>query len=290
MIRPASVFLLLAASLAPAAAGAQSAALFHGFNTSPTEHGFYMIQSKDHDQGGGGRVTLVPQSREGAAAVKLTTFAGDSYVEGSNRWERTDLAALPDQVGGKPGLSWWWANSILLPSDFHMPRGGEEGYEVMDWHDDCSMRHIRVATGQANFNLIFAVLDGRPTLQVRVYGGDPAEHGGQEQRVVVDPAPQKNVWYDFVHQVRWASDSTGIYRMWMRKGGETAYRLVFERIHRPNMYKGCEVYLKLANYHGPYGVTTSVVHDRVVRGTSPAVALAPLEGVPESARLARRLP
>ena len=270
---------LLAAGLVPAAQ-ADDAAFFHGFNTSRTEHGFYFIQSKDHDRGGDGRVTLVPGAREGRAAVKLTTFPGDSKVHGSNWWERTDLAAPPARVGGKAGKTWWWANSIFLPEDFHMPHVGEEGYELMDWHDDCSGRGIRVVRGQAPFNLLIVLLDGRTVMRVQAYGGDPADPTGQEQRVTIDPTPQKNVWYDFVHEVHWASDSTGFYRLWMRKGDAPAYRLVFERRNRPTMFAGCDVYLKLANYHGPYGVPSSVVHDRVVRGTSAAaVALAPLGGM-----------
>jgi hypothetical protein len=290
MKRP-SLFLLLAMALLPGAALAEGPDIFHGFEASPTEGGFYGIQSKDRDRGGDGRVTLVPNAREGKHALKLTTLVGDDFVHGSNKWERVDIATSPEAVGGKPGRSWWWANSIYLPEDFHLPRGYDEGYLLMDWHDDCSMRRVPVARGQAPFNLIIATYNGRPSMQVRAYGGDPNDRSGQEQRVVVDPGPQKNVWYDFVHEVRWASDSSGSYRMWMRKGDEATYKLVFERINRPNMWAGCEVYLKLANYHGPYGVPTSVLHDRIVRGKRPQdVALAPLEGVPESARLARRKP
>lgn len=280
---------LFLVALVPTAACAHGPDLFHGFDTSPTEDGFYFIQSKDQDRGGDGRVTLVPRARQGSSAVKLTTHVGDNLVHGSDRWERTDLATTPQSVGGKPGMAWWWANSILLPDDFHMPRGRDEGYLLMDWHDDCSGRGIHVASGQASFNLIIAMLNGRATMQVRAYGGEPANPRGEEQRTVIDAAPQKNVWYDFVHQMRWASDSSGFYRMWMRKGDEPAYRLVFERVARPTHYAGCQIYLKLANYHGPYGVPSSVIHDRVVRGTSPeAVALAPLEGVTAGGRLARR--
>src|SRR5262249_2845480 len=134
--------------------------------------------------------------------------------------------------------------------------------------------------GQANFNLDVANVDSQAIMRVRAYGGDPADPTGQEQRVTIDTAPQKNLWYDFVHYVQWASNNTAVYRMWMRKGNEPTYRLVFERLNRPNMYVGCDVYLKLANYHGPYGVSTSVIHDRIVRGTSASsVAMAPLDGV-----------
>src|SRR5689334_19034417 len=143
---PACVALLLFAAALPLAARAGGADLSHGFETSPTEAGFYFPQSKDHDRGGDGRVSLVPGGRQGGHALKLTTLPGDSEVHGSDRWERTDLATSPDAVGGEPGRSWWWANSILLPDDFHMPRRGEQGYVLLDWHDDCSGRRVRVAS------------------------------------------------------------------------------------------------------------------------------------------------
>ncbi|TLZ24810.1 MAG: PASTA domain-containing protein [Gammaproteobacteria bacterium] len=38
----------------------------------------------------------------------------------------------------------------------------------------------------------------------------------------------------------------------------------------PNLYVGQSCYLKLANYHTPLGVPISVIHSRVVRGTTQA--------------------
>ena len=255
-----------------------STSLFHSFETSPTENGFYSIQSKDNDQGGGGRVSLVQNARAGSNAVKLTTFVGDDQVHGAGTWERTDISSSPDSVGGKSGMTWWWASSMFLPDDFHIPAPGQEGYELMDWHDDASQRDISVRTGQANVNFVVVNRDGQALMQVWAYGGDPSDPVGDEQRVTIDSPPQKNVWYDFVHYVHWAPDNTGVYRLWMRKGNEPTYRLVFERLNRPNMYTGCDVYLKLANYHGPYGTTSSVIHDRIVRGSSAGAVAIP--GVP----------
>src|SRR5438309_11564774 len=39
---------------------------------------------------------------------------------------------------------------------------------------------------------------------------------------------------------------------------------------RPNRYVGQSCYLELANYHTPPGVPMSVIHSRVVRGTTQA--------------------
>jgi len=38
----------------------------------------------------------------------------------------------------------------------------------------------------------------------------------------------------------------------------------------PTLYRGISCYLKLANYHGAFGQSSSVIHDRVVRGNSAA--------------------
>ena len=49
----------------------------------------------------------------------------------------------------------------------------------------------------------------------------------------------------------------------------------------PTLCSGQGCYLKLANYHTPFGKPSSVIHDRVIRGTAAAtVSLTPLEGVP----------
>jgi hypothetical protein len=46
----------------------------------------------------------------------------------------------------------------------------------------------------------------------------------------------------------------------------------------PTLYPGQGCYLKLANYHTPFGKPSSVIHDRVIRGTAAgAVSPVPLE-------------
>ena len=50
--------------------------------------------------------------------------------------------------------------------------------------------------------------------------------------------------------------------------------------HGPTLYQDYGVSLKLANYHPAFGQSSSVIHDRVIRGTTwQAVSLTPLEGV-----------
>ena len=214
------------------------------------------------------RISLVSGGHDGSMAIKLTTYPGD-YNHGSGTWpgDRSDISTTAEASGGTSGQTWWWAYSILLPDDFRMPQPGEDGYTLMDWHDDSSIRNVAIAGGDmANFNLSIVILNGVPQMQIMAYGGDANDSGRQEQRQTIDPNPQKNVWYDFVQYVHWAADSTGVSKLWMRKAGEANYNLVFTR-NQATLYTGangcCNAYLKLANYHFAYGVSTSVIHDRV---------------------------
>jgi len=54
-------------------------------------------------------------------------------------------------------------------------------------------------------------------------------------------------------------------------------RLAKAGAHRTDVVLGQGCYLKLANYHTAVGLPVSVIHDRVIRGTSAAaVAWTPL--------------
>ena len=48
----------------------------------------------------------------------------------------------------------------------------------------------------------------------------------------------------------------------------------------PTLYVGYGTYLKLANYHTAHGLPSSIIHSRVIRGTTwNAVSQTPLEGI-----------
>jgi hypothetical protein len=83
----------------------------------------------------------------------------------------------------------------------------------------------------------------------------------------------KNQWYDFVYHVRWSSGSDGFMRAWVNGVKKLDHR-------GPTLYAGQGCYLKLANYHTPFGQGSSIIHDRVIRGTTwQAVSQTALEGV-----------
>ncbi|MBI3525708.1 MAG: heparin lyase I family protein, partial [Betaproteobacteria bacterium] len=68
----------------------------------------------------------------------------------------------------------------------------------------------------------------------------------------------KNVWYDFVYHVKWSSNSDGYFYAWVNGVRKLAYS-------GPTIYTGQGCYLKLANYHTPTGLPSSVIHGRISR-------------------------
>jgi hypothetical protein len=210
-----------------------------------------------------GRAVVVNVGRDDGTGLRLHTEPGDINVAGSGILERNDVAL--QYTDGVHGREHWWAHSILFPEDFVDPPQSEQGGtwnwgSVMNFHDDAG----GATKGPAQ--LLFY-----PTgLHYQIYGGDPANPTLREYPV----APiTRGVWYDFVIHVRWSSGADGFYRVWLNG------KRVFQHTG-PTLYRGSGVYLKLANYHTAFGQSTSVIHDRVIRGTTwQAVSLTPLEGV-----------
>jgi hypothetical protein len=234
-------------ALAPARGAVQFAC---DFEHSPTDCGFFE-QAKVP-----GRATLVPVARTGRTAVRLHTEPGDNRVNGSDDWERNDLALSPEATDCAEGKQAWWAHSVLFPDDYVDAPGGAT---IMDFHHTGSR-------GNANFH--FNAM--RTGLRLHGFGG--SRTNPVEYRVELGPL-RRNLWYDLVYHVRWSSGTDGFMRAWINGKKVLAYS-------GPTLYRGMQCYLKLANYHSPTPAS-SVIHDRVLRGTSArAVALTPLEGEP----------
>jgi hypothetical protein len=232
------------------------------FLTGPTNCGF-QEQAKVP-----GRATIVSIARDGLTGVRLHTEPGDDNVVGSGEMERNDLWLTQTATDGYEGREQWWAHSFYLPSDFVIP--GWHNYVFFDFHNTTN------GAGQANFH----VLNRNGVLTFQGYGG--ATNGSNPFSAPIGPI-QKNVWYDFVYHVKWSSGSDGYFDAWVNGVKKLEHR-------GPTLYAGQGVYLKLANYHVPVcdpypacigtHAASSVVHDRIVRGTTPlAVSLGPLEGV-----------
>jgi hypothetical protein len=216
---------------------------------------------------GGRRSSMVGHAASGQVGVKLTTLSGDNSVNGSGTWERNDLAKRADASYCNPGQEEWWAFSILFPSDFVFPPGPEAGI-VMDFHHTGS-------SGQANYEIQTIPGIG---LRARGYGG-ASVNSGKYDALIPDPhgaaagTVARNVWYHFVLHVRWSPNGDGFMEGWVNGRKYQSYQ-------GATLYAGQACYLKLANYHGPFGQSSSVVFDRVVRGGSAsAVSALTLEGV-----------
>jgi polysaccharide lyase-like protein len=139
---------------------------------------------------------------------------------------------------------------------------------VFDFHNTAP------GAGQANFQIMAmpttAIAADRPTgLNFQV------AYGNQTKPTVYN-APigpvVRNVWHNFVYHVKWSSGANGFVTAWVNGVRKMNYS-------GPTLYAGQGCYLKLANYHSAFGKASSVIHGRVIRGTTPAVSATPLQGV-----------
>jgi Polysaccharide lyase len=240
----------LALLLLPGAAAAE-VQFFCSFERSPTDCGFFE-QAKVK-----GRATLVDVARHGAKGVRLHTEPGDSNVHGGPDRERNDLTLSQAATDCYEGREQWWAHSVLFPDDFVVPESGL----FFDFHHTGS-------GGQANFQLRV-----RPAgLRFEGAGGPTvADNSRSPGRYFAAIGPLvTNQWYDFVYHVKWSSGADGFMYAWVDGVPKLAFR-------GATLYSGHGCYLKLANYHSPTPAS-SIVHDRVVRGTSARdVSLLPLQ-------------
>ena len=201
------------------------------------------------------RSTLVSTTR-GSRGVRLHTEPGDANVHGSGNWERNDILKPADSSYCNEGQEEWWAVSVMFPSDYVFPPGPEAGI-ILDFHHNGS-------GGQANYEIQTIPNIG---LRARGYGGASRDEG-KFDALIPDPYGAvnnvtRNVWYDFVFHVRWSSNANGVMEGWVNG-------VKFQSYHGATLYAGMSCYLKLANYHAPFGQPSSIIYDRIVRGTSAA--------------------
>jgi hypothetical protein len=212
-----------------------------------------------------GRAVVVTVGRDGGSGLRLHTEPGDNNVAGSGTNERNDVAL--QYTDGVQGREHWWAHSIMFPDDFAIPPVQPGSFAtVFDFH------HTGNQPGQPNFHILvnpggFLTFGGQGGPNVVQDVGNQYSYGADIGPLV------RNVWYDFVYHVKWSSNSDGFFKAWVNG--------VLKVDHfGPTLYQGLVVYLMLAIYHGAVGQSSSVIHDRVIRGTTwQTVSLTPLEGV-----------
>lgn len=213
-----------------------------------------------------GKAVVVNIGRDGNPGLRLHTDPGDTNVSGSGNFERNDVALL--YTDGMQGEEYWWAHSVLFPDDFAIPPWELPTARavVFDFHD------TRNQGGQANFHV---VVEPGGLLAFRGHGGPSIVVGEPNQYSYGADigALQTNTWYDFVYHVKWSAYGDGYFQAWVNGVKKLDH-------YGPTLYEGYGVYLKLANYHTALGKSSSVIHDRVMRGTTwQAVSPTSLEGV-----------
>ena len=226
-----------------------------------------------------GRATLVTVG--GVNAVRLHTEPGDNNVNGSGSHERNDLILNQSRADGYEGKVHWWAHSVLFPDDYvDPPESTLSTWNfglVADFHDTSD------AGGQASFQVMAmprtAISSDRATgLNFQINSGNqfsPTQHTAYIGPVV------RNVWYNFVYHVKWTSGPDGFFDAWVDGAQKMSYR-------GPTLYAGQGCYFKLANYHSAFARPSSVIHARVVRGsTAGAVSAGSLEGIPHLRQASR---
>ena len=258
------------------------AAFFCSFASSATDCGF-LEQAKVSGRAsvvGAAQVSSVAGlahvgaalGRDGPTAVRLHTEPGDSSVAGSGANERDDLTLSQSETDCFEGREQWWAHSILFPDDYVDPP--QSTSSSWNWAVVFDFHNADPGAGQANFQINAwpaTALPGNPTgLAFQIAHGDQAQP--TVNNFPIGPIA-RNTWYDFVYHVKWSSGSDGFFTAWVNGAKKMDYI-------GPTLYAGQGCYLKLANYHTPFGAPSSVIHDRVLEGSSAAaVALTPLEGV-----------
>jgi hypothetical protein len=202
------------------------------------------------------RATIVNFGRDGNTAVRLHTEPGDGTLSGDPARERNDVFLTQQATDCYGGREQWWEHSILFPDDFVIPPPGNFQV-VLDFHANSLTEGYL-----ANLHIDATSLG---TLQFRGFGGVlrfPSDVPG-EWSAPIGPIV-KNAWYDFVYHLKWSSGADGFFKAWVNG------KQVVDRTG-PTLYLstdgvttiGC--YLKLANYHSPFGQPQSVIHDRVIR-------------------------
>lgn len=205
---------------------------------------------------------IVAPGRDGPTAVELTTEPGDIDIFGSGTAERADLELPASPAYCNQGQEEWWAHSLMFPGGYVVPildLLAPNWGVVFDFHHTGS-------SGQPNFEIV-----SLPTgLELWIAAGPTVVNGPGDPGFssVSIGTVQFDVWYDFVYHVLWSSGSDGYFQAWLDGRQVMSYT-------GPTLYTGQSCYLKLANYHSPLGLPVSVIHSRVVRGSSEAAVQVP---------------
>lgn len=219
-----------------------------------------------------------------------------------------DAAAPGATTGAVDGAEQWWAHSVYFPPEFQIRSGPGAQSLFLQFHNGGRQPAIVLEVynqlGTNRWKVFRARAQGpnSPENDGTQYGYVPRGAGRQKGQCIHDNVAE-GVWYDFVHQIKWSSSGEGFHRIWMREGSGPVRKVLdqsgLSTLYAPGDPHGRPyAYLKLGLYHAPIvagehqgerlakdrrgaylppvipGVS-SVIHDRLRRGTSFAEVAAP---------------
>jgi hypothetical protein len=220
------------------------------------------------------RISLVSSGREGTSAIKLQTLDNDANVHSSGNLERSEIDIDQPTTGATEGTEQWWAHSVFIPADSVFSSQIDEGSSLLQFH--------RSGGGQPNFMLSMLNQTGNnphPIFRAYTAGNGGLDGVGTQYTYRIDGSnsrigqcvfdnPQRGVWYDFVHRIKWSYNNQGEHEIWMRRAGGPVTK-VLRKTGINTLYLNDRAYLKFGPYHDPVtGANTSIIYDRIRRGTS----------------------
>lgn len=227
------------------------------------------------------RIALFPSSgRDGSSSIRLQTLDNDRDVHNSGAMERSEISLLNTDTQADANMALpenWWAHSLFVPVESTLPSTEGSQVGVFQFHGTPS------AGDQPNFILQIRNQEApQAHLVFRAYtagvGGDPSDGTQYTYNIIGGPTRkgqcifddfQKGHWYDFVHHIRWSYTGAGSHEIWMRKDNGPVTK-VLQKTNINTLWMNDTAYLKLGLYHDPVvGANTSVIHDRIRRGSSP---------------------
>ena len=231
------------------------------------------------------RIALVSGGADGTGALKFTTQERDDCVHSSSDLERSEVELSSSDTGGQAGQDQWWSHSVFLPANAPIPLPPNRPEAVpYDGAGFFQFHGNRDDRDQPNFimDIFYEPGTNRAILRA-VTSGDNGSGGEVEQYSYevnnthyvrgqcihswTNNVVQTGVWYDFVHHVRWGVNHTGLHEIWMRVNNGPAKK-VMSHSGINTLYTNDDAYLKLGLYHKYIPGASSVIHDRLRRGTS----------------------
>ncbi len=226
------------------------------------------------------RVQLVSPGRDDDSAIRISTMDLDQY-DGAT-WERTQLNLSATDTDVSEGAEQWWAHSILIPADSMFGDPHEWGSSFMSFAGGDAVIFVLGiqqfgSTPRTFFRAFTGGQGGDPNSAFEQYSYNFNGVSTQSGQCIYDDF-QPDVWYDFVHHIKWSALGNGRHEIWMRKAGGPVKKVLDRGVGAPQglnrpistMFSTGLRWLKLGSYHDPVpGKNTAAIHDRLRRGTSP---------------------